>query len=334
MGNQSFHRNDNESITSLRHKMVATSKQKSKQKDPQGNRGKSVQASPSTPERVGRESTRPRELTVVYSPSASASDLNLSGIPAKWRLRSQPSTRRATSHINAFYLTTINDLISDLVALNAPKSYRGILIDASKSSARQRDRLFSLWSQSATGPCTTPYLASKNLRVIRRILEAQRHGDGAAVIADAFAEGRVLVVRDANLEIHRIQVDQHPVLRHLSDQQLLSFRVDSAGSGLHWHELDLDLDLDGLLLRNENTNANYRQQRGAALSAWLEKHPSTFDHLSEEDRSAVRMVTAGKVDLMTSLIDSLAKSAAMSADSLLDDLAAIQRPPAIESPLP
>lgn len=216
---------------------------------------------------------------------------------------------------------------------------RSILCQAVRSSPTQSPReglgsRFSLWSQSATGPCTTPYLASKNLRVIRRILEAQRHGDGAAVIAEAFAEGRVLVVRDANLEIHRIQVDQHPVLRHLSDQQLLSFRVDSAGSGLHWRELDLDLDLDGLLLRSENTNANYRQQRGAALSAWLEKHPSTLDHLSEEDRSAVRMVTAGKVDLMTSLIDSLVKSAAMSADSLLDDLAVIQRPPALESPLP
>ena len=256
----------------------------------------------------------------------------LSSIAVHWRINQQLPTRSA-SRSNAFYLTTTNDLISDLVAQNVPRVYKGILIDASKSSASQRDRLFSLWSQSMAGASATPYLASKSLKVIRRVLEAQRNGDGEAVIAEAFAEGRVLIVRDANLKIHRIDAGQHPILSKLSTLQLMSFRLDSAGSGLHWHDLDLDLDLDGLLLRGEQSNENYRKERGSALAIWLDKYPSILDKLSTEDRATAMMITKGNADLLLSLADKLAESASMSSDALLDELALIQRPPAVEAPL-
>ena len=183
------------------------------------------------------------------------------------------------------------------------------------------------------GASATPYLASKSLRVIRRVLEAQRNGDGEAVIAEAFAEGRVLIVRDANLKFHRIDADQHPILTKLSILQLLSFRLDSAGSGLHWHDLDLDLDLDGLLLRGEQSNESYRKERGSALAIWLDKYPSILDKLSTEDRATVMMIRKGNADLLLSLVDKLAESASMSSDELLDELALIQRPPGVEVPL-
>jgi len=332
MGNQSLHRNDNAPIASLRHKVVATQKQKSKQENAQDNRGRSMQASEGSTKRVGKQGARQGELTVFYSPSASSTHDTLSSIAVHWRINQQLPTRSA-SRTNAFYLTTTNDLISDLVAQNVPRVYKGILIDASKSSASQRDRLFSLWSQSMAGASATPYLASKSLKVIRRVLEAQRNGDGEAVIAEAFAEGRVLIVRDANLKIHRIDAGQHPILSKLSTLQLLSFRLDSAGSGLHWHDLDLDLDLDGLLLRGEQSNENYRKERGSALAIWLDKYPSILDKLSTEDRAKVMMITKGNADLLLSLADKLAESASMSSDALLDELALIQRPPAVEEPL-
>lgn len=332
MGNQSLHRNDNNPITSLRHKVVATQKQKSKQENAQSNRGSSMQASESSTKRVGKQSTRQGELTVFYSPSASSTHDTLSSIAVHWRINQQLPIRSA-SRSNAFYLTTTNDLISDLVAQNVPRVYKGILIDASKSSASQRDRLFSLWSQSMAGASATPYLASKSLRVIRRVLEAQRNGDGEAVIAEAFAEGRVFIVRDANLKFHRIDADQHPILTKLSTLQLLSFRLDSAGSGLHWHDLDLDLDLDGLLLRGEQSNESYRKERGSALAIWLDKYPSILDKLSTEDRATIMMTTKGNADLLLSLVDKLAESASMSSDELLDELALIQRPPGVEVPL-
>lgn len=169
MGNQSLHRNDNNPITSLRHKVVATQKQKSKQENAQSNRGRSMQASESSTKGVAKQSTRQGELTVFYSPSASSTHDTLSSIAVHWRINQQLPIRSA-SRSNAFYLTTTNDLISDLVAQNVPRVYKGILIDASKSSASQRDRLFSLWSQSMAGASATPYLASKSLRVIRRVL--------------------------------------------------------------------------------------------------------------------------------------------------------------------
>ena len=334
MGNQSLHRNDNAPITSLRHKVVATQKQTSKQENAQGNRGRSMQASEGSTKRVGKQSARQGELTVFYSPSASSTHDSLSSIAVQWRINQQLPIRNA-SRSNAFYLTTTNDLISDLVAQNVPRVFKGILIDASKSSASQRDRLFSLWSQAMAGASATPYLASKSLRVIRRVLEAQRNGDGEAVIAEAFAEGRVLIVRDANLKFHRIDADQHPILTKLSTLQLLSFRLDSAGSGLHWRDLDLDLDLDldGLLLRGEQSNESYRKERGSALAIWLDKYPSILDKLSTEDRATILMITKGNADLLLSLVDKLAESALMSSDELLDELALIQRPPGVEVPL-
>ena len=291
-----------------------------------------MQASEGSTKRVGKQSARQEELTVFYSPSASSTHDTLSSIAVRWRINQQLPIRNA-SRSNAFYLTTTNDLISDLVAQNVPRVYKGILIDASKSSASQRDRLFSLWSQSMAGASATPYLASKSLRVIRRVLEAQRNGDGEAVIAEAFAEGRVLIVRDANLKFHRIDADQHPILTKLSTLQLLSFRLDSAGSGLHWHDLDLDLDLDGLLLRGEQSNESYRKERGSALAIWLDKYPSILDKLSTEDRATIMMIRKGNADLLLSLVDKLAESASMSSDELLDELALIQRPPGVEVPL-
>ena len=291
-----------------------------------------MQASEGSTKRVGKQSARQGELTVFYSPSASSTHDTLSSIAVHWRINQQLPIRNA-SRSNAFYLTTTNDLISDLVAQNVPRVYKGILIDASKSSASQRDRLFSLWSQSMAGASATPYLASKSLRVIRRVLEAQRNGDGEAVIAEAFAEGRVLIVRDANLKFHRIDADQHPILTKLSILQLLSFRLDSAGSGLHWHDLDLDLDLDGLLLRGEQSNESYRKERGSALAIWLDKYPSILDKLSTEDRATIMMIRKGNADLLLSLVDKLAESVSMSSDELLDELALIHRPPGVEVPL-
>lgn len=153
--------------------------------------------------------------------------------------------------------------------------------------------------------------------------EAQRNGDGEAVISEVFVDDRVLTVKDANSNTYKIDADQHPILSKLSTLQILSFRLDSAGSGLHWHDLDLDLDLDGLLLRGEQSKESFRKERGSALATWLDKYPSVLEKLSTEDRAAVASIAKGDADLLLSLVDRLAESASMSPDTLLDELALI-----------
>ena len=78
------------------------------------------------------------------------------------------------------------------------------------------------------------------------ILNAQHKGYGHVIIAQASVEGRYLVVQDANMNRFKFWADYHPALRPLTNQQLASFTIDPAGSGLHWADLDLDVDLDGL----------------------------------------------------------------------------------------
>lgn len=168
---------------------------------------------------------------------------------------------------------------------------------------------------------------SATITLAENLPEAQRNGDGEAVISEVFVDDRVLTVKDANSNIYKIDADQHPILSRLSSRQLLSFRLDSAGSGLHWHDLDLDLDLDGLLLRGEQSKESFRKARGSALATWLDKYPSVLEKLSTEDRAAVANIAKGDADLLLSLVDRLAESASMSPDTLLDELALIQRPP-------
>ena len=74
----------------------------------------------------------------------------------------------------------------------------------------------------------------------------QHKGDGHVIIAQAFAAGRYLVAQDANMNRFKFCADHHPALRPLTNQQLASFTIDPAGSGLHWANLDLDIDPDGL----------------------------------------------------------------------------------------
>jgi hypothetical protein len=175
---------------------------------------------------------------VFYSPNARASRQTLESITGDWRLVSPEQVTPESGHSKGFYLTTMEDLIADLVERNLlartgpNKAYKGILIHSSKATSGQKDRLFSLLSCSPGSGRTTPWLASHSIRVIRRVLEAQRHGHGDAVIATAFVEGRVLVVQDANLAMHVIAADQHPLLRELTTDQLAAFTMDAAGSGL------------------------------------------------------------------------------------------------------
>ena len=224
----------------------------------------------------------------------------------------------------------MDDLIADLVDRNLAsrtqlnKAYKGILIHSSNATSGKKDRLFSLLSCSAGSGRNTPWLASNSIRVIRRVLEAQRHGHGDAVIATAFAEGRVLVVQDANLAMHVIAADEHPILKELSTDQLASFTIDASGSGLHWRSLDLDLDLDGLHAQPKEELAVHRRQRGAALQQWLEQHPEARTQIGEELMQAIDQVVAGKSDLRSELARELAEACRLSPSDLLDELAELQ----------
>lgn len=274
-----------------------------------------------------------RALTVFYSPNALASRQNLESITGDWRLVSPEKGAQGSGHSKGFYLTTMDDLIADLVERNLlartglNKAYKGILIHSSKATSGQKDRLFSLLSCSPGNGPTTPWLASNSIRVIRRVLEAQRHGHGDAVIATAFVEGRVLVVQDANLTMHVIAADEHPLLRELSSDQLAAFTIDSAGSGLHWGALDLDLDLDGLRARPTEAQAVHRRRRGVALQQWLDIHPEATAQMDKELRQAVDQVVEGKTDLKSQLARELAEACALPPSELLDQLAELQRNP-------
>lgn len=281
---------------------------------------------------MGKESAG-RSLTVYYSPNAVPSREHLSGVKADWRLVSPQSQTSKTGSSRGFYLTTIDDLISDLVSQNrmaqigAGAGYRGILIHSSKASSGLKDQLVSLLSCSQGGDRRTPWLASSSIRVIRRVLQAQRHGHGDAVIASAFVDGRVLVVQDANLDMHVIAADDHPVLSALTTNQLSSFTIDPAGSGLHWRSLDLDLDLDGLRLDSKDERADYRLKRGRVLQLWLERHPEAMEKGSEELLNALQPVMQGKADLNSQLAVALAEACAITPNALLNELAMLQNTP-------
>jgi hypothetical protein len=274
-----------------------------------------------------------RTLTVFYSPNALASRQNLERVTGDWRLVSPEKGTPGSGHSKGFYLTTMDDLIADLVERNLlartgpNKAYKGILIHSSKASSGQKDRLFSLLSCSPVSGRPTPWLASNSIRVIRRVLEAQRHGHGGAVIATAFVEGRVLVVQDANLAMHVIAADKHPLLRELTTDQLAAFTIDAAGSGLHWRALDLDLDLDGLRAHPTKALAVHRRQRGAALQQWLHLNPEAMAQMGKELRQAIDQVVEGKADIRSHLVRELAEACELPPSDLLDQLAELQRKP-------
>lgn len=163
--------------------------------------------------------------------------------------------------------------------------------------------------------------------MIRRVLQAQRHGHGGAVIASAFVDGRMLVVQDANLDMHVIAADEHPVLSALTTNQLSSFTIDPAGSGLHWRSLDLDLDLDGLRLDSKDEKTDYRLKRGRVLRLWLEQHPLAKEKRNEGLANALQPVMQGKADLSSKLAVALAEACAISPNTLLNELAELQNTP-------
>jgi len=312
--------------------MVTTPTQEPQRQKPQGYRRDGVQISRAASRRVGKESSG-RTLTVYYSPNAVTSREHLSGIKADWRLVSQKGQGSGSARFNGFYLTTIDDLISDLVGQNriaqigAGMGYEGILIHSSKASSGLKDQLFSLLSCSQGGDRRTPWLASRSIRVIRRVLQAQRHGHGDAVIASAFVDGRTLVVQDANLDMHVIAADKHPVLSALTTNQLSSFTIDPAGSGLHWRSLGLDLDLDGLRLDSKDEKTNYRLKRGRVLRLWLEQHPEAKENRNEGLVNALQPVMQGKADLSSKLVVALAEACAITPNALLNELAELQNTP-------
>lgn len=310
--------------------MVKTPAQATKHQKPQGHRHQGVRSAAAAARGVGEKGAA-KTLTVFYSPNALASRQNLASIPADWQMVPPESKTSGAGHSKGFYLTTMDDLIADLVEQNLltrtgpDKAYKGILIHSSKATSRKKDRLFSLLSCSAGRGRNTPWLASNSIRVIRRVLEAQRHGHGDAVIATAFVEGRVLIVQDANLAMHVIAADDHPNLKDLSTEQLASFTIDSAGSGLHWRALDLDLDLDGIRAHPTEALAAYRRQRGAALQQWLQHHPEARTQLSKELMQAIDQVVEGKADLRSELAGELAEACRLQPSDLLDQLAELQQ---------
>lgn len=312
--------------------MVTTQAKEAKRQKPQGDRRQGVRSPAAAARGVG-EKGAVRALTVFYSPNALASRQNLERITGDWRLVSPEKGTPGSGHSKGFYLTTMDDLIADLVERNLlartgpNKPYKGILIHSSKATSGQKDRLFSLLSCSPGSGRSTPWLASNSIRVIRRVLEAQRHGHGDAVIATAFVEGRVLVVQDANLAMHVIAADKHPLLRELTTDQLAAFTIDAAGSGLHWRSLDLDLDLDGLRAHPSEALAVHRRQRGAALQQWLQLHSEATAQMGKELRQAIDQVVEGKADLRSHLARELAEACALPPSDLLDQLAELQPKP-------
>jgi hypothetical protein len=312
--------------------MVTTPKQEAQRQKPQGHRRDGLRTSRAASRGVGKESAG-RALTVYYSPNAVPSREHLSGIKADWRLVSPQNQVSGSGRSKGFYLTTIDDLISDLVGRNriaqvgTGAGYRGILIHSSKASSGLKDQLVSLLSCSQGGDRRTPWLASSSIRVIRRVLQAQRHGHGDAVIASAFVDGRMLVVQDANLDMHVIAADDHPVLSTLTTDQLSSFSIDPAGSGLHWRSLDLDLDLDGLSQDSKDERADYRLKRGRVLRLWLEQYPEVMEKRNEDLMNSLKTVMQGKSDLSSQLAVALAEVCAITPNALLNELAELQNTP-------
>lgn len=309
--------------------MVKAPTQEAQRQKPQGHRRDGLRASRGASRRVGKQSAE-RKLTVYYSPNALPSREHLSGIQADWQLVSPHRRDREPERSRGFYLTTIDDLISDLVCrkrmvqTGAGGDYRGILIHSSSASSGLKDQLVSLLSASQEGRQRTPWLASSSIRVIRRVLQAQRNGYGDAVIASAFADGRTLVVQDANLDIHIIAADDHPFLKALTTDQLSSFSIDPAGSGLHWRSLSLDLDLEGLRLDSNIERPDYRLKRGKILRLWLEHHPEVMEKSNKELMNSLQSVMQGKADLSSQLAVALAEACAITPNALLNELAELQ----------
>lgn len=165
--------------------------------------------------------------------------------------------------------------------------------------------------------------------MIRRVLAARRSGDGASVIAEAYANGRVLAVRDANLDLHVFAADKHPILKGLSEEQLASFRIDAAGSGLHWPELDLDLDLDGLHARREVPLDLYRSRRERAILHWLDRHQDRIESLhtyqQEKIFALVHALASTEMVLASKDIANLQPLTDQAPEEILNEIAEIQR---------
>lgn len=164
------------------------------------------------------------------------------------------------------------------------------------------------------------------------ILNARHKGYGHVIIAQAFAEGRYLVVQDANMNRFKFCADHHPALRSLTNQQLASFTIDPAGSGLHWADLDLDVDLDGLHAGAAHHEApssnpeldNHRLATARALELWLEQHPDIPRQLSGETGRHVSTILSGSADLRTSMIRELARQGSMDPHVVLEQLAELR----------
>lgn len=253
---------------------------------------------------------------------------------ASWSPCSESGQNKRRCH-NTFYLTTPPELIADLATrgqiwlADLANRYQGILVYSAKDSNKQKELLFSLLSLGTSKGQKIPCLLSKSLRVIRRVLEAQRSNDGASVIAEAYANGRVLAVRDANLDLHVFAADRHPILKHLSEERLASFRIDAAGSGLHWPELDLDLDLDGLHARPEEPSGLHRLQRYRALMHWLQRHQERFESLHFYQREKIFSLLeslASSCKVLTSQdILNLQPLTDQTPEDILNEIAEIQR---------
>ena len=134
--------------------------------------------------------------------------------------------------------------------------------------------------------------------------------------------------------------DDHPALRPLTNRQLASFRIDPAGSGLHWAGLDLDIDLDNLhadVAHNGIASFNreidkHRLAIARALWLWLKQHPGILERLSDETRKHMIAILSGSTDMHTSIICELARHGHMDPRVVLDQLAELRQVTRSSSP--
>ena len=277
-----------------------------------------------------------RKFNVVYSLDAVPVHADLQGI--KMIPADHLSGQVSEMSENTWYLTTVEDLTNTLMDLRLREEVcptleicKGVLVDSTQASARPKENLSTLLS-TGPAPCLIEKSHVVSRSVIRRVLNAQRRGYGHVIIAQAFANRRHLFVQDANMNDFIFCADHHPALRSLTNQQLASFTIDPAGSGLHWADLDLDVDLDGLhagAAHHETPSSNpeldnHRLATARALELWLEQHPDIPRQLSDEAGKHVSTILSGSADLRTSMIRELARQGSMDPRVVLEQLAELR----------
>ena len=339
--------------------MVKPKHKSTRSPDPQGSCQARFGASPAVAGRMGREGRKLSKLgkrwenlstriKIIYigntgKPQSWSTWNSDSPVTARLFKRSGLGQRRFSS-VSAISQLSKRSRLFEKVGNEAEglssflATFNKVLIDSSQAFFQAKEDLPILMSIiSASCSTKNSHLVSESV-----ILNAQHKGYGHVIIAQAAAEGRYLLVQDANRNRFQFCADHHPALRPLTDQQLASFTVDPAGSGLHWADLDLDVDLDGLhagATHHETPSSNseldnYRSTTGRALGLWLKQHPDIPGQLSDEAGRHVSAVLSGSADLRTSMIRELARPGSMDPHVVLEQLAELRRHLRQVTPLP